>query len=59
MTNLVESLIDTIQALEIGGGEDDPEEDAVNLHRTFDENGTWKPFKSAFECNEITTMMDV
>ena len=41
------------------GGEDDPGDDSVNLHRTFDENGTLKPFKSVFECNEITTMMDV
>ena len=41
------------------GGEDDPEDDSVNLHRTFDENGTLKSFKSVFECNEITTLMDV
>jgi len=40
-------------------GEDDPEDDPSTYSELFDENGILKPFKTDFECNEITTMMNV
>ncbi len=40
-------------------GWDDTEDDPTTYTELFDENGILKPFKTDFECNEITTMMNV